>query len=339
MLVLDAAENAISAINLDTSPSLQTLKLNDNLLTTINLTNNTLLTELLLYYNDLTLLDIHANTLLSSVDVMDNNLQTLIIKNGQEDDIYYDNNPSLTYICADDVEIPYIMSTNASLGLTNTVVNSYCTFTPGGLYYTVTGNTRFDANSNGCDSEDPVLPLQKFTISSGTNTANVVGTAAGNYAVHVQSGTHIIAPVLENPSYFNVSPASVTANFPTQTSPLAQNFCVTANGNHNDLEVTIIPLDDAVPGYNAAYKISFKNKGTTIQSGTLVFNYDDNLMNFLNSTVIPDSQSTGVLSWNFFDLNPFESDDVVVTFILSTPTATPALNSGDILNFTAQVTA
>ncbi|MBT2623349.1 T9SS type A sorting domain-containing protein [Chryseobacterium sp. ISL-6] len=167
----------------------------------------------------------------------------------------------------------------------------------------------------------------------------MIANNSGNYSIPVQAGSHTITPVLENPTYFNISPISVTANFPAQASPLTQNFCMTANGTHNDLEVVIIPVTAAAPGFDTKYKIIYKNKGTTTQSGTLIYNFNDDLMNYLNSTIAPNSQSTGILSWNFTNLLPFETKEIIVTFKLNTPTQIPALNGGDILHYTAQVNA
>ncbi|MEI7486939.1 MAG: T9SS type A sorting domain-containing protein [Chryseobacterium sp.] len=62
-------------------------------------------------------------------------------------------------------------------------------------------------------------------------------------------------------------------------------------------------------------------------------------MNYLNSTVSPNSQSTGALNWNFTNLLPFETREIAVTFTLNTPMQTPALNGGNILHYTAQINA
>ncbi|WP_185146708.1 T9SS type A sorting domain-containing protein [Chryseobacterium sp.] len=219
----------------------------------------------------------------------------------------------------------------------NINVNSYCSFTPGGSFHTLQGNTKYDFNSNGCDTTDPVKAFQKFTITNGTVTGSIIGNNSGNYSIPVQAGTHTITPILENPTFWSISPNVLTVNFPTQTSPLTQNFCVTANGNHNDLEVMVIPVTPAAPGFNAKYKILFKNKGTATQSGSVVFNYNDNLMNFSTATVAPGSQSTGTLNWNFTNLLPFETREITLTFALNTPTATPPLNGNDVLHFTSQI--
>jgi len=334
---LEASYNNLSTLNLSQSPILNYLRMFNNQLTSLDLSAVPLLQTLFLNNNQLTSLDISHNTILNSFSIPNNNLQSLFIKNGRLTSVMYQNNPNLSYICCDDSEMNTIISQNATYGYNNVTVNSYCSFTPGGTFYTIKGNTKYDLNGNGCDPADLNKAFQKFNISGGGTTGSIISNQSGDYSIPVLAGTHIIAPVLENPAYFNISPASFTANFPMQTSPLTQNFCLTANGSHPDLEIVIIPLDSAVPGFNSDYKIVYKNKGTTMQSGTVGFSYNDSIMDFVSSTVTPDLQSTGNLTWNFTGLLPFETKEIKVKFELNTPTDTPPVNNGDILHYTAQI--
>ncbi|WP_223607105.1 T9SS type A sorting domain-containing protein [Chryseobacterium sp. OSA05B] len=334
---LEASYNSLSTINLSQSPILNYLRILNNQLTTIDLSVVPLLNTLFLNNNQLTSLDVSHNTALNSLNVPNNNLQSLFIKNGRLTSGSYQNNPNLSYICCDDSEMSNIISQNATNGYNNVTVNSYCSFTPGGTFYTVKGNTKYDLNGNGCDPADLNKAFQKFNISGGGTTGSIIGDHSGNYSIPVPAGLYTLTPVLENPAYFNISPASSTANFPAQASPLTSDFCITANGSHPDLEIVIIPLDSAVPGFESDYKIVFKNKGTTMQSGTIGLSFNDNVMDFMNSTVTPNSQSTGSLSWNFTGLLPFETREIKAKFEMNTPTDTPPLNDGDILHYTVQI--
>jgi len=334
---LEASYNNLSAINLSQSPILNYLRMFNNQLTTIDLSAVPLLQTLFLNNNQLTSLDISHNTILNSINVPNNNLQNLFIKNGRLTIGNYQNNPNLSYICCDDSEINSIISQNATYGYNNVTVNSYCSFTPGGTFNTIKGHTKFDINGNGCDPADLNKAFQKFNIAGGGTTGSIIGDHSGDYSIPVPAGLHTLTPVLENPAYFSISPTSSTANFPAQVSPLIGNFCISSNGSHPDLEMVIIPLNSAVPGFNSDYKIVFKNKGTTMQSGTVVFNFNDSLMDFINASTSPSSQSTGVLSWNFTNLLPFETREIKAKFELNTPTDIPPVNDGDILHYTAQI--
>jgi Leucine-rich repeat (LRR) protein len=334
---LEASFNILSTLNLSKIPALNYLRIINNQLSSIDLSNVPLLQTLFLNNNQLTSLDISHNTVLNTFSAPNNNLQKILMKNGRMTSGMYQNNPNLSYICCDDSEINQTIAYNNSNGYNNVTVNSYCSFSPGGTFYTIQGNTKYDLNGNGCDPADQNKAFQKFNVTGGGTSGSIVSNNSGNYSIPVLAGAHTITPVLENPAYFSISPASFTANFPTMASPLTQNFCITANGSHPDLEVVIIPLDSAVPGFNSDYKIVYKNKGTTMQSGTVGFSYNDSIMDFVSSTVTPNAQSTGNLTWNFTGLLPFETREVKVKFELNTPTDTPPVNDGDVLNYTAQI--
>lgn len=364
---LSCSGNQLVSVDISNFPNLMTLECNNNLITTLILNNNNNLLNISATNNKLTAISLEEapnlvnlyinNNLFTTIDAgqltklgnfnfsNNPNLINFNIKNGKNNydqgaTPIFSNTPNLHYICVDDFELAMINALVVySYNQPNVVLNSYCSFTPGGNFYTIQGSTKYDLNNNGCDINDPIKAFQKFSITNGFNSGNMIADASGNYSIPVQSGNHTITPVLENPTYFNFSPTSITANFPAQTSPFNQNFCMSANGSHNDLEILVFPVTAAVPGFDAKYKIIYKNKGTGTQSGTFAFNYNDDLMNYLNSTVSPNSQSTGVLNWNFTNLLPFETREITVTLTLNTPMQTPALNGGDILHYTAQINA
>jgi uncharacterized repeat protein (TIGR01451 family) len=248
------------------------------------------------------------------------------------------NCPSLSFICVDEGEQDHIQEKINVLGLQNQVqVNSYCSFTPGGTFYTINGNTKLDENNNGCDGADAVIPNFKFSIMNGTNTGEIISNDSGNYFIPVTSGTQTITPSFENPSYFNVSPSNVSVTFPGGTSPFGQNFCVTPNGVHNDLEIAIVPVDAARPGFNSTYKIIYKNKGNQTQSGTISLAFNDAVLDFVNANPAAASQVSDALNWDYVNLTPLESREISLTTNTNSPMEIPPVNGGDILNFTASV--
>ena len=299
------------------------------------------------------------NNLLTSLDTSDitdlsfgincnnNLLTTLNLKGIGSNFIYtfngltYSNNPNLEYICIRD-NVPsllnYVQNANISYNLPNCVVNSYCSFNPGGTFYTIQGTTKYDANTNGCDSNDANYSNLKINLTDGTNSGSVIANTSGNYNLPVSTGTHTLTPVLENPTYFVVAPSSATVSFPATSSPFTQNFCVSPNGMHNDLEVNFIPITSASPGYDAIYKIKYKNKGTQAQSGVINLNFPDAVLDLVSSNPATSNTATNVLTYNFSNLQAFESRVINIVFNLNSPTETPALNAGSILNYSASIT-
>lgn len=341
--VFKCGANNLTSVNVSQNTLLQKLDCsNSSLLTILDTSLNPALRELHCDYSyQLTSLDISQNPLLNYLNCSNNLITSLFLKNGNAmsfSTLDFSVNPSLTYICADQEDVALVQLKVNSYGISNTCqVNSYCSFTPGGTYYTLQGNTRFDTNGNGCDTNDISIPNQRFTITNGTVSGTIASNVSGSYFIPVQSGTQTITPVFENPNYFMVSPISATVNFPTATSPYTNNFCIAANGVHNDLEVSLFPIGPTNPGFDAKYKIIFKNKGTTIQNGTINLMYDESLMDLVSALPATATQSLNNLNWNFNNLQPFESREILLTLNINSPSETPAVNAGNILPYTATV--
>ncbi|MBV8325787.1 T9SS type A sorting domain-containing protein [Chryseobacterium sp.] len=357
----DGRNNKLTSINVNNLPNLWYLYLTSNQLTQLDLSTSTHIKTLLCSNNKLSGLDTGmltnimtlecTNNLFTELDFSNNktleylqcnynpNLQRISIKNGvlqTPNTTFLFPNTALKHLCCDENEIDSFNVYNIAYN-NNTEINSYCSFVPGGSFYKILGNVKVDIDNNGCTTNDPDKAFQKFTITGGGITGSVIANASGNYSIPVQAGTYLVTPVLENPVYFTISPASFMLNFPQQMSPYTQNLCMAPNGIHNDLEAIIIPLTSAAPGFNAQYKIIYKNKGTNTQSGNITFNFNTALASYQNATLPPNSQSTAGVSWNFTGLLPFETREITVTLKLNSPTQTPSLNSGDILHYTAQI--
>ena len=333
---------ALPIANLDISNLHNLLRFygGENQLTNIDFSNSTLIENLNCPNNELTSLDVSMLPNLKDLRCSNNILNNLNIKNGVNELLLnFNNNPSLNYICADENQLASVQAKINTYGYSATCsVSSYCSFAPGGTFYTIQGNNKFDSNNNGYDNSDIKVPNLKFVITDGTTTGTVVPDFFGSYSIPVQAGTHTITPNLDNPSYFIISPTSATASFPTQANPFTQNFCVTANGTHSDVEVFITPIDRARPGFDTKYSIVFQNKGNQVESGTVNFNFDDTKLDFVSADVAP-TQSTGNLTWNYTNLKSFEAKSFEVKLNINSPLETPAVNDGDVLNYTANITS
>lgn len=248
------------------------------------------------------------------------------------------NCPNLSYICLADQSVSLLLQYMANNNITNVInYNSYCSFDPGGIFYTIQGVSRYDGNGNGCDEGDLFASNLRYTITNGTISGNVL-TNTGSYVIPVGIGTHTITPVLDYPSYFNITPSSITVSFPTDESPVVQNFCITPSATaYNDLELVLFNLNTARPGFNANYRIVYRNKGNQILSGDVNLNFNDAVLDFVSSNPLLSNQVLNALEWSFTNLQPFEARQIDFTLNLNSPTETPPLNAGDHLNYTASV--
>lgn len=356
--------NGFSTINLSGYPNLRILAVNNNSISTINFSNNPLLQQLLIFSNPISILDVSNlsvlnsiacsgnlmteldfsnNPLLTSLSYFDNpNLTYINLKSGTVNAINYStsnyyNLPNLQHICIDEGDT----YTYSVVAVTPTVpISSYCNFTPGGNFNTITGAMIFDANNNGCDALDLPQPSIKININDGTTQGSTFTNNSGNYNFYTESGSFEITPSVENPSWFTFSPVSATIPFANDNNNITtQNFCITANGVHPDLEIVIAPIVPARPGFDAVYQIVYKNKGnqTLSQLYGVNFFFNQNLMDFVSATTLPSTVGSGALSWSYANLLPFESRSIYVTLNINTPTDVNPVNIGDVLQFTTSV--
>ncbi len=219
------------------------------------------------------------------------------------------------------------------------VIGEGCSFTPGGNHNTISGQIKFDANNNGCDASDLPQPNIRININDGTAAGATFTNNQGTYNFYTQTGSFNLTLDIENPTWFTFSPATATIPFAdNNNNTTTQNFCIAANGTHTDVEVVIEPIITARPGFDAVYKIVYKNKGNQAVSGNVIFNYNDAFLENVSATVTADSQSTGVMNWSYTNLLPFENRSFYVTLHVNEPTLIPPVNIGDVLSFNASIT-
>lgn len=315
---LEVDNNKLSVIDLESFTKLVYVHASNNDIKTLNLSNASGLQELFVTQNSF--------------------LESLFIKNGSlEPLMIFSDNPNLKYICADDNQLDQIEDILQIFDSKDCTVNSYCTFSPGGNNFVIHGNVRNDSNNNGCDASDVPVSNLKFQISDNVKSINFISSEVGNYSIKVPVGSYTISPSFENPEYFSVSPTSLNVVFPTQPSPFSQDFCIRPNGVHNDLEVTLLPLEAARPGFDAKYKIVIKNKGNKTQWGTVRLNFNDAVLDFVSSVPKISNQITDNLSWNFTNLKPFETKEIDVVLNLNSTQETPSVNASDILSYIVDV--
>ncbi|MBF6608389.1 MAG: T9SS type A sorting domain-containing protein [Flavobacterium sp.] len=333
--IANVSNSGIITLNASGCSELSTLDASNCELTSIDVSGCTNLLWLEVPYNQLTTLDASTCHSLISLNLDENPLETLFIKNGSNENIMATISP-LVYICADESQLQAVAQEFSAIP--NVVINSYCSFTPGGDYNIITGIVSFDANNNGPDASDPAFPFNKVTISGPPGDGATFTDVSGSYAFYTQAGNYEVMPQIENENFFNLF-TPVEVNFPVvNNSVITQNFSIVANGIHPDVEVVIVPLVPAQPGFDAVYKIVYKNKGNQLLSGEVLFEFGNMSMEYLSAVPPPDNILSGSLEFEYADMMPFENREIIVTLNINAPTDTPPVNIGDLFDFTAQIT-
>lgn len=347
--------NQLTALNIEGLTGLQSISCSNNQLTTLDLKANKQLTAIICSNNLLTSLDLTGLTDLSGILCSDNKFTTLdfrglpklativmrsnyyltslYLKNGYNNSNHIDmiNTNALRYICCDESEIDYVKT---FVNQTLCSVNSYCSFTPGGDYNTIEGFSRYKPDNTDCTTNNAGVFI-RYNINNGTENSLLFGNYEGKYKTYTNTGTYTLTPVFENPDYFIASPPSRQFVFSNSNSNTQnQDFCISANGTKNDLEVKIIPVNTVRPGFNTTFRLIYKNKGNTVQNGDVSFTFDHLKSELVSADISPNSSTAGNLSWTFNQLKPFESKTIIITLKTFTP---PTVNVSEKLTYTAKL--
>ncbi len=335
------SQGTFTGVDLTNLTNLIGLQLNKSLQTTIDLSSNNLLQSIEVENTAITAIDISNTLVINGFIGYNPNLEYLNLKNGVNTSNPGINScPSLLYVCANEEEIIFTYNNLVNplySNNPNVQVNSYCSFVPGGSYNTITGKITYDEDNNGCDSNDAIMPNHKVKIFDGVNTGYTFTNQQGIYSFYTLLGNFEITPSQENSNLFSTSPSATTVSFTDSNNIDTNDFCVAAIGTINDVEIVISPINQAIPGFDSVFNIVYRNKGNQAVSGNVNFTFNDFLADYISATVTPTSINNGVINWNYSNLMPFESRNYFVTLNLNNTTDTPALNIGDILNFSATI--
>ena len=196
----------------------------------------------------------------------------------------------------------------------------------------IVGNVQFDSNFNGCDSLDYLASNISISTSSLSENLSTSTFENGFYQFHTDEGDYITSVTV--PNYVSANPISNTSIFIGTGNIDTLNFCLTANQTINDLNISLYPIIDARPGFDATYQLVYHNVGTTQLNGTTTLEFNDTKLNFLTSSEPTTSQNNNTLTFDFENLNPFETRTIDLTFNVLPP---PTVNIDDLLNFTATI--
>ncbi|MFD2601254.1 T9SS type A sorting domain-containing protein [Flavobacterium suzhouense] len=336
---INCSNNQLTTLLINGLDHLEILDCSTNQLSTLDLTGLGYLESLTCNDNNLSTLDASSNTELVYLSFANNDLVTLFIKNGADeafDAANWSTNPTLEYICADEFQVATIQG-YSSLSAT-TQVNSYCSYAPGGIYNRITGVVKFDGNNNNycSDGDDYPIPSLRLKITGGSeNYEDEVFTQSdGSFIFYVGLGEYHITPVFEN-DYFTSSVVA-GANFTVvDGAEMVRDICVHKTAaNHPDVEVVIVPLTDAQPGMNAIYKMVYKNKGNqTLTSGSVTCLWESERFSYVYAEPLIDVIGTDTYTWNYTGLKPFESREIIMELNVNSPSDTPPVNVGDVLEF------
>jgi len=198
----------------------------------------------------------------------------------------------------------------------------------------INGTVFLDANNNNILNTNEFRP-SNITIASlkASSLYSITTTKNGAYSIQVDTGVYTITPFLKLNPYYSAIPDSFSHKFLSNNQVLNKDIALRAVSNVRDLTVVLTPLTLIRPGRVAQYEITGYNVGTTnISSGVIGFKKDSSL-SFVGFSKAPSFQSGDSVFWNFTNLNPFDTINIIVSLLPPT-----TITGGIVMNYVTYIT-
>lgn len=202
---------------------------------------------------------------------------------------------------------------------------------------TIYGILRYDANGdNLCDQNDTRLPYMAVSILVDDTDYVVYTNYNGEYSLYgIEDGEHTLSttPAL-GPAY--PAPVVVTQDieFTTEVDSISVSHCVPAPQPFADVLVSFNATSSAVPGFEANYNITVRNKGTLpFEDGSVALTFDDSRLDFVSASPYFEAAVSGnTITLNLNDIAANAAIGGNIKFNVKQP---PVNTGGELLNFAA----
>jgi len=199
----------------------------------------------------------------------------------------------------------------------------------------INGHISLDNNLDGCVTSNVPVGNVLIETTNGTETIATFSSSSGSYQIYTGEDIYTTSVVGELPMYYTSSPITQVSNFVGLGHIDTVDFCIEPSGDHNDLNVSVYPsINEPRAGFTTTYQLVYNNVGTTVLSGDISFEFDDSKVQFLSASEPLASQSINTLTFNYADINPFETRSIDLEFYVFPP---PTTNINDVLVSSATI--
>lgn len=199
---------------------------------------------------------------------------------------------------------------------------------------TITGNVFIDVNKNGIKDAGESAFSNLMVQTAKNATQRSTKPINGVFKLEADTGTYTTSVLMQAPFYYQVVPLSEQSTFNSYNNVDTINFALQPIDGKKDLEISVIPLTAARPGFNASYKIVAKNTGTEPIYNVTVRFIKDSRVTVQSAIPAYNSISTDTLIWNFPQYNPLDSTQIGLVLTMAAP---PILIPGDTLRYRAEI--
>lgn len=295
----------------------------------LDLSNNSKLKTLSIQFNDIKYLDASCCPQLSSCDFPET--VEYIFLGSEIEDIYVSELDHLRYICVLESQWQEVENQRDYYGLFFQLESNCFYSTDCKSAALFIENDQFVRPDN-CDISNPnTIGMSLRVISDSIDLIyqiNADQTTNQFNGFALPYDTYKVIPIINSSHIANISPDTVLLSLDSINPFDTEFFCIEFE-ELVDLESHIIPLNLSRPGFESSYRIVVSNRGSLTTSGSLVFYFQDSLMEFQSANPMPHELLNNTLTWAVNDLEPNNSRIFNVTFTLNSPNDSPPLVGGE----------
>jgi uncharacterized repeat protein (TIGR01451 family) len=198
---------------------------------------------------------------------------------------------------------------------------------------TVSGHVSFDADGNGCTSNDTPVSGVPVYYTFNNQTGYAYTDSEGNYSFYDVPAGNVNVQISSYYTYNAIATPASHAVLVSDVNIANVDFCLSLPAPINDVAIYLAPLNGAQPGFTASYALVIQNLGNVTASGTVALQYNDTQLDYLQSwpsmTAAP-----GMLAFEYTNMAPYGYQIIYVDFTVAMP---GIVDLGDIISFTSTI--
>jgi hypothetical protein len=183
----------------------------------------------------------------------------------------------------------------------------------------ILGKVHLDIQDNECTGGSIPLEGVQITTESEDEMESFYTLQNGYYRLFTEEGEYSTFISQSGIDYYSPLINEVMSNFSDTISVDTVDFCLTRDGDFQDLRLAIIPIDQTRPGFKSTYGIIVQNIGTVPVGGEVCIVTDSTKINFLTSTDSTLVISADSIVLDLDTLTAFESSNSLITYRVTIP--------------------
>jgi len=200
----------------------------------------------------------------------------------------------------------------------------------------IIGNVKYGNTEEECQISNNYVSGLRVNTQFENKIRTTITNDVGAYNLYAGIGNYVTSITDNLPDHFVITPEMYSSDLVGQGIIEELNFCIVPTNDIKDVEIELLPISQARPGFIASYILIYKNLGTETMDGEVSIKYPENKIDVHSISEMTTSETNDQLYFEFNDLKILESRAIEIDFQLNT---IPVISIGEELIYTASINA